>query len=70
MKTKRLANRTCILLLMILFVTGCSEDNLPEPYEKSLLDISLVSGNNQKGDDTQLLKDSIVFMITDSEGLV
>lgn len=50
---------------MILLVIGCSKDSLPDPYERSLLNIKIVSGNNQKGDDTEFLKDSIVFMVTD-----
>ena len=65
MNPRKKSVSTCIISLMILYVTGCSEDFLPEPFEKSSLDIQIVSGNYQQGDNTEFLKDSIVFIITD-----
>lgn len=43
----------------------CTKDEPPDPIKRSSLILGIISGNNQTGNNTKFLKDSVVFRVTD-----
>jgi hypothetical protein len=52
-------------LFMLTALSSCTKDEFPDPVKKSSFNLEIVSGNNQTGNNTKFLKDSIVFRVTD-----